>query len=45
MSGKAVELTVIYKPNSNIKQDRYFPVVSKQITLPFMSAAFDAYNI
>ena len=42
---KAAELRVIYKPNSNRKQDGYFPVVSKQMTLPFLSAAFDVYNI
>lgn len=38
---KAAELRVIYKHNSNIKQDGYFPVVSKQIVLPFTSAALD----
>lgn len=38
---KAAELRMIYNRNSNIKQDGYFPVVSKQITLPFTSAALD----
>lgn len=35
----------MYKPNSYIKQDGYFTVVSKQIAVPCMSAALGVYII
>lgn len=42
---KAAELRLIYKPYGNIKQLGCFPVVCKQITLPFKSAAFHVSNV